>query len=107
MVEEELLRDVTAAGTLPYMAPEQLGEGSAPWITGLTLSPGVVLYEMLTGRRSVPGRRPIELREQIIAGSPPPPRSIEASVPEELERICSALPGGYPRNAIGGRPPGG
>jgi hypothetical protein len=28
------------------------------------------------------------LRSQIIAGSPPSPRSIEANVPEDLERIC-------------------
>src|SRR5262249_53309737 len=30
VVEEDLLRDVTAAGTLPYMAPEQLGERLGP-----------------------------------------------------------------------------
>src|SRR4051812_18259326 len=30
VVEEDLLRDVTAVGTLPYMAPEQLVEGLGP-----------------------------------------------------------------------------
>jgi serine/threonine protein kinase len=89
VVEEELLRDVGAAGTLPYMAPEQLDEVLGPMDHRADIySLGVVLYESLTGRRPFRATSPVELREQIIAGNPPPPRSFEASVPEELERIC-------------------
>jgi eukaryotic-like serine/threonine-protein kinase len=89
VVEEDLLRDVTAAGTLPYMAPEQLGEGLGPVDLRADLyALGVMLYELLTGRRPFLASTPIELREQILVGDPPPPRSIEPKVPEELERIC-------------------
>ncbi len=89
VVEEDLLRDVTAAGTLPYMAPEQLGDGLGPVDHRADLySLGVVFYELLTGRRPFRANSPMELREQIHKGEPDPPRSIESNVPEELERIC-------------------
>ena len=89
VVEEDLLRDVTAAGTLPYMAPEQLGEGLGPVDHRADLyALGVVLYELLTGRRPFRAATPIELREQILREDPPPPRSIEPDIPEELERVC-------------------
>ena len=89
MVEADLLRDVTAAGTLPYMAPEQLGEGLGPVdhradLYGL----GVVLYELLTGRRPFRATTPMELREELLGEDPPPPGSIGPDVPEELERVC-------------------
>jgi eukaryotic-like serine/threonine-protein kinase len=89
VVEEELLRDVGAAGTLPYMAPEQLDEVLGPLDHRADLySLGVVLYESLTGRRPFRASSPMDLRERIVAGGPPPPRSIEPGVPEGLERIC-------------------
>jgi eukaryotic-like serine/threonine-protein kinase len=89
VVEEDLLRDVTAAGTLPYMAPEQLGEGLGPVDHRADLyALGVVLYELLTGRRPFRGATPMELREQILKGEPEQPRSVEPDVPEELEKVC-------------------
>ena len=89
VVEEDLLRDVTAAGTLPYMAPEQLGEGLGPVDHRADLyALGVVLYELLTSRRPFRATTPIELREKLFREGPPPPRSIEPDIPEELERVC-------------------
>jgi serine/threonine protein kinase len=89
IVEDELLRAVDAAGTLPYMAPEQLDATLGPVDHRADIySLGVVLYELLTGRRPFVTDVTMELRAQIVAGNPPRPRSIEASVPEELERIC-------------------
>jgi serine/threonine protein kinase len=89
VVEEELLGDVRAAGTLPYMAPEQLAEGLGLVDHRADLyALGVVFYELLTGRRPFRAGTPVELREQILGGDPPPPRSIEPSVPEGLERVC-------------------
>jgi serine/threonine protein kinase len=89
VVEEDLLRDVTAVGTLPYMAPEQLGEGLGPVDHRADLyALGVVLYELLTGRRPFQAAATIELREKLLREDPPPPRSIELEVPEGLERVC-------------------
>jgi serine/threonine protein kinase len=89
VVENELRTDVSVAGTLPYMAPEQLDAtlGSVDHRADI-YSLGVVLYESLTGRRPFGSATPIDLRAQIIAGAAPPPRSIDANVPEDLERIC-------------------
>src|SRR4051812_8452231 len=85
VVEEELLRDVTAAGTLPYMAPEQLGEGLGSVDHRADLyALGVVLYELLTGRRPFGSAPPVELRARILSEEPPPPRSVEPGVPEAL-----------------------
>jgi eukaryotic-like serine/threonine-protein kinase len=89
VVEAELLKDVGAAGTLAYMAPEQLsdGLGGADHRADI-FALGVVFFESLTGRRPFRAASPVELREQILAGDVPPPRSIEAGVPEALERSC-------------------
>ena len=89
VVEEDLLRDVTAAGTLPYMAPEQLGESLAPVDHRADLyALGVVLYELLTGRRPFQATTSLGLRDEILRGDPPPPRSLDSSIPEAVERVC-------------------
>ncbi len=89
VVEEELLKDVRVAGTLPYMAPEQLDEALGPADHRADIHAlGVVLFELLTGRRPFESRSPLELRERILAGEFPPPRSIEPALPEGLDRIC-------------------
>jgi serine/threonine protein kinase len=88
-VEEELLVNVTAAGTLPYMAPEQLDETLGPVDRRADLfALGVVLYELLTDRRPFIGGSPVELRLKIIAADPTAPHALEPSIPEALERVC-------------------
>jgi serine/threonine protein kinase len=89
VVGEDLLKDVGAAGTLPYMAPEQLDgrPGRADHRADI-FALGVVLFELLTGRRPFLAASPFDLRGQILAGDVLPPRSIEAGVPEALERSC-------------------
>jgi len=49
---------------------------------------GVVLYELLTGRRPFRAAGVGELREQNLREDPKPPRSIEPDIPEDLERVC-------------------
>jgi len=74
------------AGTLPYMAPEQLrGEKIDPrsdiW------SAGAVLYEMAAGRRPFREQVTAKLIDAILHQAPVPPRSVNARVSAELERI--------------------
>jgi serine/threonine protein kinase/formylglycine-generating enzyme required for sulfatase activity len=87
--EEELLQERgRRSGTYPYMSPEQVrGEGHR--VDGRTdvYSLGVVLYELLTGRRPFTGNT-AELCEQILEHDVRPPRQIRDVVPRELERIC-------------------
>ncbi len=49
---------------------------------------GVVLYELLTGRRPFRGSSKDQVMEQIIHAEPRPPRQIDDTIPRELERIC-------------------
>ncbi|SIN78868.1 serine/threonine protein kinase [Singulisphaera sp. GP187] len=89
VLEEDLQKHQGGVGTLPYMAPEQLTEALGPIdhradLYGL----GVVLFELLTGRRPFAAGTAIELREQIIRQAPPSLRAIDESVSERLEQVC-------------------
>jgi serine/threonine protein kinase len=87
--EEDFGRGAGFAGTPAYMSPEQTrGEGHR--VDGRTdvFSLGVVLYELLVGRRPFRGDTRDELLEQIRVVEARPPRQTDDDVPRELERIC-------------------
>jgi len=79
----------SVAGTVAYMSPEQV-RGDSHLLDGRTdvYSLGVVLYELLTGRRPFQGKTRDELREQILLRPPRPLRAIDDTIPPELEAIC-------------------
>jgi len=87
-LEEELAGDGRIAGTLPYMAPELLDPLQNVDQRSDIYALGVVLYEILTGRRPFEAPSPAALHELILGGNPPRPRSLDPEIPEFLERIC-------------------
>lgn len=83
----ESLHDVgLVAGTLPYMAPEQLQGQRLDERVDLHAA-GAVLYEMACGRRAFPQETPTALAGAILAQAPASPREVNAKLSADLERI--------------------
>jgi serine/threonine-protein kinase len=75
-----------AAGTLPYMAPEQLRREHVDARADV-FAFGAVLYEMATGQMAFREKVPARLTDAILNRAPVTPRAVTASVSPELERI--------------------
>jgi serine/threonine protein kinase/formylglycine-generating enzyme required for sulfatase activity len=87
--DEDMVTGPGYAGTLSYMSPEQaLSEGHRLDGRSDVFSLGVVLYELLTGRRPFRSESRSELRRAIAKAEFRPPRQIDDAIPKELERIC-------------------
>jgi serine/threonine protein kinase len=76
-------------GTPSYMAPEQArGQVKAIGPAADVYALGVILYELLTGRRPFQAATVLELLQQVVSQGPVPPSRLESSVPADLEAIC-------------------
>ncbi|MDB5340259.1 MAG: stkP 5 [Planctomycetaceae bacterium] len=90
--ESDIGRGPRFAGTPAYMSPEQ-ARGESHRVDGRSdlFSVGVVLYEMLVGRRPFTADTSVELLEQITSFEARPPRQHNDAIPKELDRICLKL----------------
>jgi serine/threonine-protein kinase len=83
-----LTRTGAVMGTLPYMAPEQ-AEGRPEAVGPATdvWALGVILYELLTGRRPFATAGRMDLARLIATADPPAPRSVRPDLDPALEAI--------------------
>jgi TolB-like protein/Tfp pilus assembly protein PilF/predicted Ser/Thr protein kinase len=73
-------------GTASYMSPEQARGQTVDHRTDI-FSLGVMLYEMIAGRRPFEGATANDVIAALLAAEPPSLRSLNSQAPAELERI--------------------
>ena len=76
----------TILGTVPYMSPEQArGEEADP--RSDIFSTGIMLYELVTGKRPFEGPNPASIIHKIIYEDCAPPTAIKADLPKWIDPI--------------------
>jgi serine/threonine-protein kinase len=86
--QAHVTREGEIKGKLAYMAPEQLTAGSE----GLTRSAdvfaaGIILWELLTGRRLFYGSNDGETVRRLLDAEIPPPSTLNDAIPPELDDV--------------------
>ena len=87
--DEQLIAPDGVVGTAAYMSPEQArGEGRLVDGRSDLYSLGIMFFQLLTGRLPFQFKTSRDCLDQIIRREVRPPRSIDDTIPVELERIC-------------------
>jgi serine/threonine-protein kinase len=75
-------------GTPRYMSPEQIN-GKAVDHRSDIFSLGSVFYELLTGNKAFSGSTTQEIIQNVLHSEPPPPHSVDHTLPQELDAIIA------------------
>ncbi|WP_433888863.1 Stk1 family PASTA domain-containing Ser/Thr kinase [Streptomyces sp. CA-111067] len=90
-------------GTVSYLAPEQIGNGPVDQRTDVYAC-GVVLYEMLTGRKPHAGDTPMKVMFQLVNEDVPAPSAAVPGLPPQLDALVARAtardPHGRPADAV-------
>jgi serine/threonine protein kinase len=73
-------------GTVQYMSPEQL-EGKEPDARSDIFAFGLILYEMIAGRRAFEGKSQASVVASILALEPPPISSLKPEIPPMIDSV--------------------
>jgi serine/threonine-protein kinase len=73
-------------GKVGYFAPETVRDGQVDRRVDVYAC-GVVLWEMLTGRRLFSGENELQLLSAVLTGTIPPPSDVRADVPFDVDAI--------------------
>ncbi|HVR73037.1 MAG TPA: protein kinase [Planctomycetota bacterium] len=80
------------SGTFPYASPEQLDErAEPPGAASDIFSLGVVLHEMLTGKRLFAGDDPSVSRMRVLHEDVLPPSMLSQGIPAALDDLCARM----------------
>ena len=85
-LENEMQESGQAVGSIHYIAPDQ-ARGENPDARSDIYSLGIVMYEMLTGRKPYTGETIGEIAVKHMSSLPTMPSDIVPDIPPELERI--------------------
>ncbi|WP_369388709.1 Stk1 family PASTA domain-containing Ser/Thr kinase [Streptomyces sp. CG1] len=90
-------------GTVSYLAPEQIEQGTAdPRVD--VYACGVVLYEMLTGGKPHSGDSPAQVLYKHIHEDVPPPSALVPGLPYALDQLVASatarIPDARPQDAV-------
>jgi serine/threonine protein kinase/tetratricopeptide (TPR) repeat protein len=83
---EKLTRTGSTLGTVAYMSPEQV-KGQETDQRSDIFSVGILLYEMIAGRRPFGGDSEAAIMRSILDDTPEPLARFKADVPDDLQRI--------------------
>ena len=79
-------RDGLIVGTPLYLSPEQ-AMGTEVDARSDLFSLGGLLYECVAGKPPFYGKSPADICAKVLRDTPPPPSTLNADVPKELDRI--------------------
>jgi serine/threonine protein kinase len=89
-------------GSVSYLSPEQVQRGVSDSRSDV-YSLGILLFEMLTGQKPYDGGSAIQIAYRHVTEKVPPPSSLKADIPSELDELILTMtcldPDKRPRNA--------
>jgi len=83
--EESLTKEGMSLGTPSYMAPEQYDDSKNVTYKADIYSLGIMLYEMVTGKKPFPGKITPETLLKIQKGKYTPPRKVNPILPSGID----------------------